>query len=59
MPKFTGKLCFDVEIEECNSREEVNKLGMLVIEAVNKIKGVDSVDQVDEDIDEEDDEETE
>lgn len=53
MPKFTGKLMFDVIIEELTSQEAVDKLSAEVVHQVNLINGVDDCEKVDQDIDEE------
>lgn len=50
---------FDVTIEEVASQKELQDLGQLIVDTVNKIKGVDSCEEVDQDIDEENEDEEE
>jgi len=55
MAKYTGQLCFDVEIEEQTSEEAIDKISDAIRREINHVPGVDSVEEVDRIIDVEDD----
>lgn len=44
--KITGTLMYDVQIEEQNNQDAVDKISQEVIKAINSVPGVDSCDQV-------------